>query len=72
MSVDEYAGALERAVAASQDVLARYIDPGAGISARQALEELLEILDNRELVAAMDARRSAERPKRKTPTLHLV
>jgi hypothetical protein len=72
MSIEEYARTLERAVAASQEVLARYIEPGAGISDRQALEQLLEILDHRELVAAMDARAAGGPASRKKLTLHVV
>lgn len=43
---------LADAVSAAQRVLARYIEPGSGIAAEDAINALLEVLDNRELIAA--------------------
>jgi hypothetical protein len=55
MVVDEYALALERAVAESQEVLARYIQPRSEISDGEVINALLDILDDSELVNAMKA-----------------
>lgn len=53
--MDEYTSRLEAAVRAAQAVLARHVVP-EGISERSAIDQLLGILDDHELVEAMDRR----------------
>jgi hypothetical protein len=61
MVVDEYALALERAVAESQEVLARYIQPRSEISDGEVINALLDILDDSDLVNAMKAHGAGKR-----------
>jgi hypothetical protein len=41
------------AIAQSQDVLARYIEPNSGMDPEDAISDLLEILDHRDLIRVM-------------------
>ena len=51
----------ESVVAAAQDVLAHYLDPGSGVTDRECIEQLLRLLDGPvavEITENTDARRA--------------
>jgi hypothetical protein len=60
--MDDYCRRLEQAVVAAQNSLAAYLEPDSGITASEAISNVLAVLDDAKLTAAMRERGAFQKP----------